>query len=192
MIESFLSGYGKEIFTFGSALFIWALTAYARPKARLVYGVRQHSSVLIDDIMPDHQGQAIPAKKLVRTIQFQFTNTGREPATDTQVTLNWRPQHFNIWPNRHFETKTAGDGRFTLLVGTLPPKGFIAIELLSVAEELPDITSAFCNECTARPITMIPQEVHPSWLKVAVLYLMIMGGMASIYGLLTAIEWAVK
>ena len=180
--------YAKEIIAAVGTIAAWLLNTYLKPRARLIQGVRHASNILINEPTFDKDGKHISPTKLVAIAQVSFINTGREPATDVQITFNWRPQHFSVWPSRHYSEHIAPDQRFTLNVGTLPPKEFIAIDLLSVVADLPMITSAHCNECSAKIIPLSPQVVHPKWKLFIVLYLMIAGFFGSIYAAVALIQ----
>jgi hypothetical protein len=168
---------------------VWFLNTRVQPKARLVQGVRHASTLSINEPTVDQDGKVIAPIKIVHTASVSFVNTGRNPATNMQITFNWRPHHFNIWPNRHFTEQVAPDGRFTLALGALPPKEFIVIDLLAVAAALPAITSAFCDECAAKIVPLMPQEVHPRWKLLLFGWFVACGIGVSIYLLLAAIQF---
>lgn len=181
MSTAILSLYSKELFTLFGTIVAWGLNRYLRPKARLVQSVRHAANILIDEPSFDEDGKIIAKTKLVRIAQVSFVNAGTEPATEVQVTFNWRPQHFNIWPHRHYSTQTAPDDRFTVVLGSIPPNETVGFDLLAVGGDLPMITSAFSKECAASSVTLTPQEVHPRWKLLLVIYLIVAGIAGSLY-----------
>jgi hypothetical protein len=137
------------------------------------------------------KGEVVSPLKVVRIPSVSVLNTGRNPAANVNITFNWKPQHYSLWPSRHHKVDTAPDGRFTIMAGTLPPKDFIVVDLLSVNTELPEITSAYCDQCTSTIVTLFPQEVHPRWKLLLAVWLMVLGLGAAVYLAISAIQLVV-
>lgn len=122
--------------------------------------------------------------------QLQYThgvtcvlNTGRIPATEVEVTFNWQPPNYNIWPVRPHETHTSPDSRFTLKFANLAPKEQFLVEQIS-PQPLPQIMSVRCKECVGKAINMRPTVVFPSWLIALLWGLIFLGTTSVIYLLL--------
>ena len=178
---TFVQTYIKEILTVVVPLVMLAISQMIAPRTRLMQGVRHSWNMLIEQPQFNDKGEAIGKQSLVRAASVQFVNTGKSPATDVEVTFNWRPQHLNVWPSRHYTEAQTSDGRFTLKVGTIPPKAMIGIEIMAVNGELPAIASAHCKECTAKSIELAPSEVHPRWKLLAVGWFIVVGFCATVY-----------
>ena len=185
----FFKTYAREMLSVALTYIAWFLNTRLQPKARLVQGIRHASNMLINEPTLDADGKVIASTKLVKMATVSFVNTGRLPAMNVQVTFNWRPHHFNIWPNRHYTEQTAPDNRFTLLLGTLPPKDSIVVDMLAVAADLPLITSAFCDQCAVSYVPLAPQEVHPRWKLLIITWLIVSGFAANTYGLITLLQF---
>lgn len=180
-----LQPYTKEIVTVLSALAIWALNYFVKPRAKLVRGVRHAFTFLVDAPLRNEAGEIVQPHQLVNTASITLINAGRDTANGVEVTFNYVPQYYNIWPQRHFESDQTPDGRFTIKFNSMAPKEFINFELLAVERGLPGITSARCDECVAVEIPIQPQEIHPRRKLIFYLWLVVVGGAAHVYFLLT-------
>jgi hypothetical protein len=184
----FIKTYAKEIIALVVPFLALFLNNRLQPRARLVQGIRHASTLLLDEPTLANDGKIIDSKKIVRFAQISFVNTGSEPATNLQITFNWKPQHYSLWPHRKFSVDTSPDDRFTILAGTLPPKDSIAIDILTVNGELPAITSAQCDECTAKNMPLAAQEVHPTWKLATACWFMAVGLGATVYFMISILQ----
>jgi hypothetical protein len=120
----------------------------------------------------------VPATFNVHTGSIVVFNAGRLPATEVEVTFNWMPQNYNIWPVRPFETTTSADQRFTLKFSNLAPLELFQIEMIS-SVQLPAVLSVRARECVGKKINMRPTVVYKPWI-LATLWTMIFLGFTSV------------
>jgi hypothetical protein len=80
----------------------------------------------------DETGKPVLSRAIVRTKSLFFKNVGREAAVDVEIVFNWRPPHFNMWPQRHYEVSINPENRFVIQIKNLAAKEFIGVETLSV------------------------------------------------------------
>jgi hypothetical protein len=106
---------------------------------------------------------AVPANFNIYTGSIVVVNAGREPATEIEVTFNWRPDNYNIWPVRPHDTHLSPDNRFTLKFANLAPREQFQVELISPAQ-LPNVMSVRCRECVGKQVTMRAMRVYPTWV----------------------------
>jgi hypothetical protein len=57
-------------------------------------------------------------------------NGGSAPLEDVEVVLNFRPQHYEVWPPRPFDTKALDNDREAILFGNLAPHETVTIAFL--------------------------------------------------------------
>jgi hypothetical protein len=102
------------------------------------------------------------------------------PATNVQVVFNWRPQNFEVWPQRPYDMSVAPDGRFTLIFANVAPKEQFQIELLT-AHNSPDVLNVRCSECIGKAIPIRPVRVFPKWAQIVFWSLVFLGLAAVAY-----------
>lgn len=178
----------KEIISVIVPLGIWLLNTWTQSPAKLVQGTKHAFTFLLQEPSLDNEGNVLSSTKMVNTASLMFTNTGKNTAKNIEITFNWKPHHINLSPPRHYEENSSPDKRWTIKFASLAPKEFIGIELLSVNADLPQITSARCDQCSAINVHLLPQEVHPRWKTRFVLWLLISGLAINVYGLSALIQ----
>jgi len=147
---SLIQQFQKELISAGFSIFLALLFYVFRSKAKLVWSSPHSFSFLLD------QGEAgKPRNFLIHTAAIFVANAGRISATEIEVTFNFNPGNYNVWPPRPVEKHIADDGRFTLKFSNLAPKEHFQVELLSMAP-LPGILSLRCKECVGSRINMRP------------------------------------
>ena len=91
---------------------------------------------------------------LVETATYWVKNAGREAATEVDVTFNYKPQFYNVWPPRPFEKIDGFENRHTLKFSNIAAGEELHIELVSSGIQLPIIVSFRSNEGVASLIAM--------------------------------------
>jgi hypothetical protein len=137
----------KEIISFASALILAGVLYQFRARAKLVWATAHGFTFLLPTASvasPQSPGQQtmlpanVPPNFNIHTGSLVVLNTGRIPATEVEVTFNWQPPNYNIWPVRPHETHTSPDSRFTLKFANLAPKEQFLVEQIS-PQPLPQI-----------------------------------------------------
>ena len=147
-----------------------------RPKSRLIYS----SPHAFTFLLKGEDGTSFN----VSTSSIWVTNAGREPANEVEVTFNYPPQFFNVWPARNFEQIKAPDDRYTLKFANIAPKEFFQIELLGTAAVLPAVLNFRSKEGVASNIMMIPMRVYPKAMNILFGLLVLVGATTLVYLLL--------
>ena len=178
----------RELVSFGlvlvSAFILWVF----RARAKLMWGLSHGFAFQIRPQAPpptanDEQVPA-PAPFLVHSRSLLLVNQGRLPATNAEVVFNWRPENFEVWPARPFETASNPDGRFTVRFSSVAPEERIQIELLN-AHDTPAVMNVRCSECVGVQIPIAPARQFQRWIIALVWTLIFFGTVAVVYIFLT-------
>ena len=180
--------YAKELASLAAVLIAFLLNKHFRPRAKIIYGIRNSFTFLVDQPLRGPDGQEIRPTQSVTTRSFSISNTGKETAKNVEITFNWKPQFINVWPPRNFKTSDSAHGRFSVILDSLSPEEIFGIELLSINSNLPEITVVRCDECVGDEVPMSPQEVQPTWRIIAGTYLVFAGIAATIYAIATFVQ----
>ncbi|MFZ0092603.1 MAG: hypothetical protein WAK97_01690 [Pseudolabrys sp.] len=187
----------KEIISLAFTLISAGILYLFRARAKLVWGTPYGFTFLIHDVpAPTPVPVSVPAQQdapqtpapapmasNIQTASLIVQNNGREPATEVEVTFNWKPHIYNIWPIRPYDIHTSPDTRFTLKFPNLAPKEFFQVELISPGS-LPQIMSVRCKECVGKYIPVRPMRVWPNWVYGLIWSVMLLGVSAIVYFIL--------
>ena len=133
-----------------------------RARAKLVWATSHQFTFLVNAVPPSPTQETgsqelVPVKPTsaplpqmnVFTASIFIQNLGTLPATEVEVTFNYPPANYNIWPVRPYEINRVSDLRFTLKFANLAPKEQFQIELLSVAK-LPEVVGVRSKKSVAK------------------------------------------
>ena len=194
----FLELFQKELVSLGFALLTALLLWLFRARVRLLWGLTHGFAFMIRPTPPrpaaqgaaaqlpasSAQGAAaqLPASQpfLVLSTSLVLANDGRVPATNVEVVFNCRPENFEVWPARPYQTVTGADGHFTLQFASVAPKEQFQIELLT-PHRRPDVLNVRCSECVGRAIPMRPMRVFSKWVQIVFFSLAFLGLAAVVY-----------
>jgi hypothetical protein len=126
---------------------------------------------------------------LVRTRQIWIQNVGRASINKVEVVLNYPPQHYEIWPQRQYNSVTNPVGNLIILVESLAATEYFTISMLDGTKDLPNVTNVRCTEGTAKHVPMGPQRILPRYAVEGGRILIIFGGFSAIYWLIRAVQW---
>lgn len=177
----FLTSHAKEIFSVATPFILWFINNRFQPRAKLVQQTRHGFTFLIQSPLLDAQGNELAPTQTVNTASVSIFNAGRSPATKVEVVFNWKPQHLNIWPSRHYEEKLSPDGRFSIFFDSLPAKDTMGFELLAVNAALPEMVTVRSEQSVATKMRLVPQPILPRWKVVIILWLIGCGVAVNVY-----------
>jgi hypothetical protein len=185
--------FGKELVSLATALIGAGVLYLFRARAKLVWAVPHGFTFLLPETAPRQEnvievgppgGENLPAPRAtafnVYTGSIFVANTGKLPASEVEVTFNWKPENYNLWPVRPHDIHISPDNRFTLKFLNLAPKEQFQIELIAPTN-LPQVLSVSCRECTGKQITMRPMVVYRRWVHWLVFTLMLLGASSVVY-----------
>lgn len=112
---------------------------------------------------------------LIYTQSLFIQNMGRKPAHEIEVHLNFPPEHFQTWPSFDYQTITTPQGQFVIKIGTLGKHEHLTIEMVQGRFELPRVLYVRTPEGPCLQMSIAPQPVAPTWLKLIVTALMLIG-----------------
>jgi hypothetical protein len=187
----FISKYGKEIVSLVVPFITWFLNVGIKGKAKLIWTSPHSFTFLVHEPIRDTEGNVLQTTQKVSTASIRIINTGRETATKVELVFNWKPDHINLWPVRHFEHKTDQDSRHIMIFDNLSPKEEIGIEILSINADLPALLLVRSAECPAQNVPMMWIRYVAPW-KIAIARLLIFVGVStSVYVLIALIQFLV-
>lgn len=156
-----------------------------RPRVKLVWASPHSWTFLLQ--APPTPAQGVTANQAtvlptfnVYTASIYIGNLGRVAATEIELTFNWQPANYNIWPARPYETHTSADNRFTLKFANLAPREQFQIEFLE-NKKLPVLIGVRSKECVGKQIQMRAFKVFPRWVYAVFWGLVILGIAAIVY-----------
>jgi hypothetical protein len=149
-----LQQFQREIASLVIALLTTWILFLFRTRVELVWSSPHSWNFLITPPPPPEGEPPAPAFN-VYTAAIFVQNRGRIPATDIELTFNWQPPNFNVWPLRPYETHRSPDGRFTIRLPNLAPKENFQVEMLGNGP-LPALVTVRSKESVGKPRTMIP------------------------------------
>ena len=168
------------------------LNRWFSPRAKLFHSERHRFHYIVQQPLLDAQGSQIQPTQSVVVSSLSLTNAGRVPATNVEITFNWKPQYFNVWPVRPYEERAHPDGRFTVILNSLAPKEVFGMELLSVNLDLPNLINLRSNEAESCEKRMVLQILYPIWIYRLILSIFVLGFMTTVYIILYILDFALS
>ncbi len=134
---SFLQTYSREIVSLCVPLVATLVANAFRARAKLIWSEHISRVMISEELV--HVEVGPPAKRtlVIRTSSLFVQNLGRDASTEIEIVFNWKPLHFNLWPQRLFEQQINPDNRFIVKLPNLAPKEFVGLDLLTVNSEMP-------------------------------------------------------
>src|SRR4051794_25591160 len=117
----------------GLSVLIAVIGRLFSPRGRIAWAV-WHQHVFLT-----HHPQQGPL--LVHTRYIWVQNIGRASVEDVEVIFNFPPHHFEIWPQRQYESATNPGNNLIVKFRNLSAREYFAIALLNVAADLPRVTN---------------------------------------------------
>jgi hypothetical protein len=173
----FFQTFQKEIASLVVSLIITGVGLLFRSRVELIWSSPHSWNFLIQQ--PAQQGSPPNMANLYTTAIF-VQNTGRLPATEVELTFNWEPPNWNIWPLRAYTVSTAPDRRFTLKFDNFAPTESLQLEMVA-NDKLPELSTVRSKECLGKHVTMFPSRSVPKPILYLRYLLIVLGIAACIY-----------
>lgn len=148
-----------------------------RPKVRWAFSHR-HAFYL----------QNLNPAVLAYTKEIWVQNTGRAVAEGVEIVLATTPQHFDVWPQRHYTALPNPGGSLTIKFDNLNRKEFVTISMFQTAVAPPDVTNVRWHGGVGKQLPMGPQQIYPRWF-IAVLRGFLMFGFFSFWYFVFRLIW---
>lgn len=154
-----------------------------KAKSKLIYSIPHAFTFLLnnEDKKPFN----------INTASIFINNAGRLAATEVELTFNWKPQNFNIWPQRTYTSIEDENNRFTLQFSYIAPKEHFSIELIAEGA-LPSLLNVRSKEGLATKVNAIPMIVMPLWRVYLFRVINFVGYATIIYAVLATITSIIK
>jgi hypothetical protein len=180
----FFETFQKEIISLGITLLTSLVFWLFRARPILRYGqAHDFTFVIRPPPPPQQQGggtqQLQPQPFTAQTCSYLFANGGRVAATGVEITFNFEPNNYQVWPVRPYDIHRSPDDRFTLRFANLAPKEQFQIEVLSV--QMPSVLNVRCAETVGRQTALRVVRRFPRWVDALFLLNMFLGFAAAIY-----------
>ncbi|WP_458374743.1 hypothetical protein [Pseudomonas laurylsulfatiphila] len=188
---NFISTYGKEIVSLIVPVITWLLNSGFKAKAKLVWTSPHSFTFLVQEPIHDADGNVVTPTQRVSTASIKVINSGRDTANKVELVFNFRPQYINLWPVRHYETKTDQDGRHILIFDNLSPKEEIGIEIMCINADLPPLLVVRSAECIAQSVQLMWVRFTPPWKINVVRILLLLGASTFLYWVIALIQFLV-
>ena len=185
----FVQTYSKETFAVVAVVVGFILNRVFRLRPKLLFSVTHSSNLPVAQPLLDNDGKVIQQNQLVRTASIYAENGGLQPATNVEFTFNWKPPIYTVNPGRAYSVEDTEAGRWVLRLGSLAPGEFFTIEILSINQDLPYLSSMRCDETAGKLIPMLPQRQYSSWFNRSVIALLLLGSVTALYLVGLLIEW---
>ena len=124
----------------------------------------------------------------VTTQQVWLQNTGRVPAEDVEVVLNWKPQHLEVWEPRNYVSANLPDGRFALVFPYITGGEVVILSMIDTIREIPAIISIRSKSGLGTMVAMAPQRVWSNWIIYPTLIVTMMGFTSVVYLILGGVS----
>ncbi len=170
----FFTTFQKEIASLLVSLIVTGVGFLFKSRVELIWS-SPHSWNFLIHTLSEPPAPSVTAN--IHTASIFIQNIGRLPATEVELTFNWEPPNWNIWPQRAYTSHTARDGRFTLKFDNFAPRETLQLELLANAP-LPALLTVRSKECAGKLVAMIPTRTV-SRAILYVRYILIILGMAA-------------
>lgn len=161
LLENF-KPYDAQIVSFILTLLTAIVFWIAQARVKLRWGFQHGFSHRIDPAPRNEKGEdnsdSGPENMqpiMVRTASFWIANEGRRTASNVEITFNYRPDNFSIWPQRNYETVPNPEGRLIFKFASVSPKEAFTINLITIGSDVPDLLSMRSDEASGRKIPII-------------------------------------
>jgi hypothetical protein len=152
----------------------WIIVRLFLPRGKIAWGVSHQHAFLLQKPQPG----------MVYTKQIWVQNIGRAPVQNIEMVFAAPPNHFDIWPQRHFTTAQNPNGNLIVGVDNLNPREYFTISMLQVGIDTPLVTNVRWNGGVGRQRQMAPQQVLPRWVQVTILGVLAFGVFSILYFLI--------
>ena len=117
----------------------------------------------------------------IQTTTLWIKNTGRGIAENVELILNFRPQHFQIWPVIAYSEEDNPDGRFIIRFNHLGRLEVVSVHLLAANGDNPEALNVRWKDGVGREIILEPAVSYELWVKIVVSLLLLMGLFSTFY-----------
>lgn len=124
----------------------------------------------------------------VYTMRASFINSGRKICEGVEFSLNFAPQHLEVFPHFPYKTHVNPDGRVIYTIEILNAQETITIAMMNIAQQLPEVTSVRFRGGKVRHINVELQRKYSAKFNWLVAFLILMGASSIVYILIRFLQ----
>jgi len=98
-----------------------------------------------------------------------------------EVTLNYAPQNWHIFPPIAEGVQTTNDRFLRIKAKTLNKREFFRVSLFDAIGDLPLVVSVRWDGGVAKQVPMGPQQIFPYWVRSLILSFLVLGVISFIF-----------
>jgi hypothetical protein len=149
----------------------------AMPRGKIVWGISNNEHFVLPAQPP-----AQPNPINVRTRQIFIQNVGRAVAEDVEVTINYPPQNWYVFPPVVQTTMPTAQDRFLRLrADKLNKREHFIIGMFDARGELPFVVAVRWKGGVAKPVNIGPRQIFNRWTERYVVLTFYLGILAQIF-----------
>jgi hypothetical protein len=151
--------YAKEIIAVIVPFISWGISVISKSKVKLNVSNPHKYTNLVNKPLLDNDGNIIRPTQTINTSSYIVINEGKEKATNLELVFNWKPLGLNTWPVRKVTESSDNNKRHVLIFESLAPNERLGFELVDINNELPNLITVRCDQCTGVFVDMFPQPI---------------------------------
>jgi hypothetical protein len=164
------------------SLLSWIVLRILTPRARIAWGISHQHAFLL---------QNLQSQTIVYTREIWIQNIGRARAEGLEVILNAAPNHFDVWPQRHFAQLTNPNGNLIIKFDDLNRREHVTISMFQPMIQLPLVTNVRWSGGQGMQLPMAPQRVWPNWFIRVLFALLILGAFTILYVIVRLVQYVI-
>ncbi|QOZ85752.1 hypothetical protein DXT74_08920 [Chromobacterium sp. Rain0013] len=160
------------------SLLIWGVQRWLEPGAKLGWWIPH-------DFMFSIPMQQPPNPLLIKTSTLTVQNLGSKTADDVQIMHETKVDHFQLHPRRDYSEAVAEDGTHTINVGSLGPKEWLQIQLLSHST-MPVLAGIRSKDGPAMNVRFQVVRHYSLPVRALLVFFLFVGGIGTLYWIVRA------
>jgi len=112
---------------------------------------------------------------LAYTNEIWVQNVGRVVAEEVEIILGAKPQHYDVWPQRHFSELFNPDGSLVIKLDHLNSREHVTISMFQTATQPPMLTNVRWKGGVGKRVPMGPRQIFPRWFSLFLQCLILLG-----------------
>ena len=100
-----------------------------------------------------------PQNVVVYTRQLWVQNIGWSVARQVEIIFNFKPGHFEVWPQTPSSEHAIQTNRYLLRFDNLNPRQHVTVMLMQIDQAPPDVTTVRWNRGIGKQVMMGPRQL---------------------------------
>lgn len=162
-----------QIYSVIASIVLAIVAKFLSSKARILWGRAHQNHFMI-------KGKDGNLSAIV-TANYTISNVGRATAKEIEVSFNWQPEHYEVYPHIEYTTLVREDGRFIIKIPRISASQSVSVAIINAGNESPNLTHLGIDEGSVKEIALFPQRIFPKPLAYSATALMLVGIMTCLY-----------